>query len=158
MLSIEKIYNLIWFGFPLTKLTYGFILFQSLEPKIDSAFSFMPPYSILAILGVISALAGITLARGFFRSTKIHQLLKKYQNRDSKEKTRELFLKNNFVIYIIGLGLLEDSAIFGLVSSLMSGRNEWFFVGASLCLFGWALSKPNFEALDETLATLKTGA
>ena len=139
----KKLWKLIWFGVPLTKVVYAFLAYSN-RKEIDNSFQ------MLSLLVLIIGLAACTLSillskkiyhKNFYENKLVKSLVGNQKNDDPA------FIV--FYLFTMLLGLAESAAVFAFVQFIITGN---LLVGCILLVFSltaWAFNYPS--NIKETL-------
>ena len=148
MLPMKKLIYLVWGATALTKAIYVAMVLIAKSPPANPSL----PSHILAVfggLGVISAIAGWLFSRQIYTNPKFYTskfALPIYvagkRMPDGNWDTRL------FTYSLIGLGMAETSAIFGLTGFMVTGNHEFFYAMIAICLTSWLLQFPRYREFE----------
>lgn len=139
----KKLWKLLWFGVPLTKVVYAFIAYSN-RKEIDNSFQMVS--LLILIIGLITCTLSILLSRKIYQKSF-------YENKLVKMLTGNLKYNNEsfsvFYLFTMLLGLAETAALFAFVQYILTGN---LIVGCILLVFSltaWAFNYPSDMKEDE---------
>ena len=139
----KKLWKLLWFGVPLTKVVYAFIAYSN-RKEIDNSFQMVS--LLILIIGLITCTLSILLSRKIYQKSF-------YENKLVKMLTGNLKYNNEsfsvFYLFTMLLGLAESAALFAFVQYILTGN---LIVGCILYVFSltaWAFNYPSDMKEDE---------
>ncbi len=139
----KKLWKLLWFGVPLTKVVYAFLAYSN-RKEIDNSFQMVS--LLILIIGLINCTLSILLSRKIYQKSF-------YENKLVKMLTGNLKYNNEsfsvFYLFTMLLGLAETAALFAFVQYILTGN---LIVGCILYAFSltaWAFNYPSDMKEDE---------
>ena len=135
----KKMWKLIWFGAPFTKVIYAYLAYAN-QKDIDNSFQMLS--LLILLIGLISCSICILLSKkiyqkSFYESKLVKNLVGTQKNAKSDPV---------FYLYIMLLGLAESAALFGFVQYLLTGNLIVGFILYGFCFIAWAFNYPaDFE-------------
>ena len=139
----KKLWKLLWFGVPLTKVVYAFLAYSN-RKEIDNSFQMVS--LLILIIGLITCTLSILLSRKIYQKNF-------YENKLVKMLTGNLKYNNEsfsvFYLFTMLLGLAETAALFAFVQYILTGN---LIVGCILYVFSltaWAFNYPSDMKEDE---------
>ncbi len=139
----KKLWKLLWFGVPLTKMVYAFLAYSN-RKEIDNSFQMVS--LLILIIGLITCTLSILLSRKIYQKNF-------YENKLVKMLTGNLKYNNEsfsvFYLFTMLLGLAETAALFAFVQYILTGN---LIVGCILYAFSltaWAFNYPSDIKEDE---------
>ena len=139
----KKLWKLLWFGVPLTKVVYTFLAYSN-RKAIDNSFQMVS--LLILIIGLITCTLSILLSRKIYQKSF-------YENKLVKMLTGNLKYNNEsfsvFYFFTMLLGLAESAALFAFVQYILTGN---LIVGCILYVFSltaWAFNYPSDMKEDE---------
>ena len=139
----KKLWKLLWFGVPLTKVVYAFLAYSN-RKEIDNSFQMVS--LLILIIGLITCTLSILLSRKIYQKNF-------YENKLVKMLTGNLKYNNEsfsvFYLFTMLLGLAETAALFAFVQYILTGN---LIVGCILYAFSltaWAFNYPSDMKEDE---------
>ncbi len=139
----KKMWRLIWFGVPLTKVVYAYIAYTS-RKEINNSFQMLS--LIILFIGLISSIISILLSKkiykkSFYDSKIVNALM------GSQRKSDDTFAI--FYLFTMLLGLAEASALFGFVQFIITGNLIVGIILYAFSLLAWAFNYPSVKEEDE---------
>ena len=139
----KKLWKLIWFGIPLTKIVYAYIAYTNHKP-IDNSFQLVS--LLILFIGLITCIVSILLSKkiykkSFYENKFIKSLIGSQKNADESFTI--------FYLFTMLIGLAESAALFGFVQYIITGN---LIVGIILFVFSliaWAFNYPSQKEEDE---------
>ncbi len=138
-----KMARLIWFLLPLSKAAYMTTAYTN-----DRIVGFTPltavdaRYVVLGIVGVVLLTIGLVVCRSAFnensKARRIAQSLRLSETENS--------ISIGLFVWVVGAGLAEVIATFGLLLSILTSSLTPVVVGCALSLAGWIWTRPSLEA------------
>ena len=133
----KKLWKLIWFGVPLTKVVYAFLAYSN-RKEIDNSFQMVS--LLILIIGLITCTLSILLSRkiyqkSFYENKLVKSLIGSPRNMVGSDSI--------FVLFTMLIGLAETAAVFALVQFIITGN---LLVGCILYVFSliaWAFNYPS---------------
>ena len=139
----KKMWKLIWFGVPLTKVVYAYIAYTS-RKEIDNSFQMLS--LIILFIGLICSIISILLSRIIFKKSF-------YENKIVKTLMGSQRNSNDisaiFYLFTMSLGLAESAALFGFVQYIITGNLIVGIILYALSLLAWAFNYPYDKEEDE---------
>ena len=139
----KKLWKLLWFGVPLTKVVYAFLAYSN-RKEINNSFQMVS--LLFLIIGLITCTLSILLSRKIYQKNF-------YENKLVKMLTGNLKYNNEsfsvFYLFTMLLGLAETAALFAIVQYILTGN---LIVGCILyacSLTAWAFNYPSDMNEDE---------
>ncbi len=139
----KKLWKLLWFCVPLTKVLYAFLAYSN-RKEIDNSFQMVS--LLILIIGLITCTLSILLSRKIYQKNF-------YENKLVKMLTGNLKYNNEsfsvFYLFTMLLGLAETAALFAFVQYILTGN---LIVGCILYAFSltaWAFNYPSDIKEDE---------
>jgi hypothetical protein len=138
----KKMWKLIWFGVPLTKIVYAYIAYTN-RKEIDNSFQLLNV--LILFIGLITCTISILLSKKIYHKDFYeNKLVKALAASQRSPKLDEVFY-----FYWMLLGLAESAAVFGFVQFILTGN---LVVGCILYAFtfiAWAFNYPSEKEEDE---------
>ena len=133
----KKLWKLIWFGAPLTKVVYAFLAYSN-RKEIDNSFQMVS--LLVLIIGLAACALSILLSRkiyqkNFYENKLVKSLIGSPRNMVGSDSI--------FVLFTMLIGLAETAALFAFVQYILTGN---LIVGCILYVFSltaWAFNYPS---------------
>ena len=131
-------FKLVWTASILTKFIYAYIAYDEYKTVPHLSSEFYPQLIICLLMGIIAVLIGIYFSISAIKiDSKISKIVTKIFIKSQIENNN-----NFFQVFTISLGLIETSALFGLVGFLLSYNLVFLIIMFGLSLAGWLFSYP----------------
>lgn len=131
----KKMFKLIWFGFPLTKIVYAFLAYSN-RKEINNSFEVLS--LLMMLLGLITCTVSIILSKKIYQKNFFENKVVKALAGNKADNTFTIYY-----LFSMLLGLAETAALFGFVQYLLTGN---LIVGCILyvfCFIAWAFNYPS---------------
>ena len=139
----KKLWKLLWFSVPLTKVVYAFIAYSN-RKEIDNSFQMVS--LLILIIGLITCTLSILLSRKIYQKSFYENKLVKMLTGNLKYNDESFSV---FYLFTMLLGLAESAALFAFVQYILTGN---LIVGCILYVFSltaWAFNYPSDMKEDE---------
>ena len=139
----KKLWKLLWFGVPLTKVVYAFLAYSN-RKEIDNSFQMVS--LLILIIGLAACTLSILLSRKIYQKKFYENKLVKSLVGNQKNDDPAFIV---FYLFTMLLGLAESAAVFGFVQFIITGN---LLVGCILYVFSltaWAFNYPSDIKEDE---------
>ena len=139
----KKLWKLIWFGVPLTKVVYAYLAYTS-RKEIDNSFQMLS--LIILLIGITTCTISILLSRkiykkSFYDNKIVKALMGSQKNSDDSSAI--------FYLFAMLLGLAETAAVFGFVQYIITGNLIVGIILYAFSLLAWAFNYPSEKEEDE---------
>ncbi len=139
----KKLWKLLWFGVPLTKVVYAFLAYSN-RKEIDNSFQMVS--LLILIIGLITCTLSILLSRkiyqkSFYENKLVKSLIGSPRNMVGSDSI--------FVLFTMLIGLAETAAVFALVQFIITGNLLVSCILYIFSLIAWAFNYPS--NIKETL-------
>ncbi len=139
----KKLWKLIWFGVPLTKVVYAVLAYTS-RKEIDNSFQMLS--LLILFIGLITCIVSILLSKkiykkSFYENKFIKSLIGSQKNADESFTI--------FYLFTMLLGLAEASALFGFVQFIIRGNLIVGIILYAFSLLAWAFNYPSVKENDD---------
>ena len=139
----KKLWKLLWFGVPLTKVVYAFLAYSN-RKEIDNSFQMLS--LLILIIGLTACTLSILLSRkiyqkSFYENKLVKSFIGSTKNADDSSSV--------FVLFTMLIGLAETAVLFAFVQYILTGN---LIVGCILYAFSltaWAFNYPSDMKQDE---------
>ena len=139
----KKLWKLIWFGVPLTKVVYAYLAYTT-QKEIDNSFQMLS--LIILFIGLICGIISILLSRiiykkSFYENKIVKALMGSQRNSND--------ISAIFYLFTMSLGLAESAALFGFVQYIITGNLIVGIILYAFSLLAWAFNYPSVKEEDE---------
>lgn len=136
----NKLMTLVWAGDFLSKPVYFFIAWQQYQSgSVPDARTSLPGMIFLA-LGILDAIAGFLLVRDLSKSNP--SFLPFYEKWVEKTPAADR-TDPRFGQFAMAIGLMETTALFSLISYMVTGNAGNSLILAGIWFIFWILSRPS---------------
>ena len=139
----KKLWKLIWFGVPLTKVVYAFLAYSNRKEN-DNSFQMLS--LLVLIIGLATCALSILLSRKIYQKNFYENKLVKSLVGNQKNDNPSFIV---FYLFTMLLGLAESATVFAFVQFIITGN---LLVGCILYIFSltaWAFNQPSDIKEDE---------
>lgn len=139
----KKLWKLIWFGVPFTKVVYAYLAYTS-RKEIDNSFQILN--LLILLIGILTCTISILISRKIYKKSFYDNKIVKTMMGTQKNADDSSTI---FYLYTIMLGLAESAALFGFVQYIITGN---LIVGIILYVFSllaWAFNYPSEKEDNE---------
>lgn len=148
MLSTKKLIYLLWGAPVLNKIGYAVIILFAESPP-EKPEHYLRFLAVFGVLGVMSAIAGWLFSRQIYTNQKFYtSKLPLIIYAAGKPLPDDDWDKRLLIYSLIGLGMAETCAIFGLVGSLITGNHTFFYAMTAISLMSWLLQFPRYREFE----------
>jgi len=135
----NKLLNVVWIGDIFTKPIYVFIAWQQYSAGLVAPVRASSTSLIFLGIGVVAAIGGILVIRELSkRDSALLSLYSKFYRQNPGGSQGD----PRFGLYTLGLGLVESSSLFALISYLMTGTLKISLIMGGVWFIAWFFSRP----------------
>ncbi|MCR5188531.1 MAG: hypothetical protein K6C97_06310 [Treponema sp.] len=139
----KKLWKLIWFGVPLTKVVYAYLAYTS-RKEIDNSFQILS--LLILLIGILTCTISILISRKIYKKSfydnKIVKALMGSQIKSDDASTI-------FYLFTMLLSLAEAAAVFGFVQYIITGNLIVGIILYAFSLLAWAFNYPSVKENDD---------
>lgn len=139
----KKLWKLIWFGVPLTKVVYAYLAYTS-RKEIDNSFQILN--LLILLIGILTCTISILISRKIYKKSFYDNKIVKTMMGTQKNADDSSTI---FYLYTIMLGLAESAALFGFVQYIITGNLIVGIILYAFSLLAWAFNYPSVKEEDE---------
>ncbi len=139
----KKLWKLIWFGVPFTKVVYAYLAYTS-RKEIDNSFQILN--LLILLIGILTCTISILISRKIYKKSFYDNKIVKTMMGTQKNADDSSTI---FYLYTIMLGLAESAALFGFVQYIITGNLIVGIILYAFSLLAWAFNYPSVKEEDE---------
>ena len=138
----KKLWKIIWFGVPLTKVIYAYLAYTS-RKEIDN--SFQPLSLLILLIGLAASTVSILLSKKIYQKSFYDNKFVKALMGTHKKKDDTFTI---FYLFTLMLGFAETAAVFGFVQYILTGNLIVSCILYAFTLIAWAFNYPSDRKED----------